>query len=1290
MLKKIYHIFLLLLLISVLLGLGWIAQVFLDWPDGTMYLWPMCVFIGWGIFFFARKAWVKYRAAERLKTQLPIAELAAADPDWTAGVQKLLIAQNNQGKNFHYKEELTLNNDLPHVHALIVWVDNYIVEILNGNRLRFLIDFDWTQHVLKRLHQNLVDTLERNRIEFLSAIPGATYLFGKKVPQQAVLGPHKIHFIFGMTSSGKSTLMQRSSFGSNVGETNPDAMIMPTQSCRLAFLEAGIMIEVSGKHVDPSSNSEACDAGWNSLLASITADINTHQIASVVVCVSPAQLSGTEAGSTYQGIQIIRRRIIDLMGLSGKRLPVYVVLTQVDSIGFIPLIEALPENLLAQPAGALLPVDQLAITNSSAQDSVLEITRYLPWLAMRSVADGFEPGNSALVASHGILNLQESLDSVILGLFSSSNYLEVPIYRGLFLSADLEKAGIRIDKQADAPRLAFGSGVLNDVLLRDRIFQPLTSYERSIKQRHKLMWFSYYSGVSAVIVWLLSGFFYQAEAMLELKYLKLPAAIKLSDSPTTFINTLIGLKPFVDWNLNREVSSWNFFLPFSGSTRDIEENIKARFVQTYKTYDNDLLLKKFIAIYEESPSINTNLIGITIDSLLSRIKILEAAMAGDSLQKILLIPPPSEKTITYLFPDIPYQQVNIVNNLFYYYIYWTAQTGNVKEQLSGVRKFLEKVAVSDKTLVWIMPWAAGQPGVVDVWLSDFWAPTIKPQGEKIYGPYTIKGQTAIQQLFSRINAEPVLNQIYSEEMTRFEKAYVIQREAEWRKFLLGFDAGRDFLRTNAVWQESLSTFGGPDSPYARLSDRILLEYPDSGAIKNRPGWVSTIEFIQSLRQSALSQSYFGDITNKLKVLAAISKLNNSNQGIQEKDISESRDLFKIYVQAFDKVLTAAMSSPGNAANLAVNFSGLGVDPIIKTSVMKDAVEALQRLEDKVGVKNQPWNQPGWVLLEGSLKTTVVYAYNQAACTMQSSWNSNVIYPTKLAATEAEVFQKTFGEQGTLWTFIDKTAKPFLAISGSDFINTLVDGASLDWDTGFIPFLNNAASEKRARDAAIKKAELEDKLANTRDGAKIKEIDGRIEDIEKNQTKFNQTSFTVKIDSLPVQANSMAKSLPFGAAITLSCGSSQQRLTQLNFSISQTFNWKVNTCGDTELQIFVGDQTLTKVWPGEFGFSQFLNEFKTGKKTFLTKKFPEQAQALDQLGIKQIDVFFKLSGASTFVAAANQHKEEATELAKIKAEKSKLEKAVSDRQVKKLATELAALMSSKTKPVIPVKVANCPF
>jgi type VI secretion system protein ImpL len=1050
------------------------------------------------------------------------------------------------------------------------------------------------------------------------------------------------------------------------------------------------MIEISGKHVDPAANQSACDAGWNSLLASITADINTHQIASIVVCVSPEELAEAKIEATFQGMQIIRQRITDLMGLSGKRLPVYVVLTKVDLIGLKPLIKVLPESLLAQPAGALLPADQLAITSSSLQDSILEITRYLPWLAMRSYAAGFDPGKTALTAYQSLLNLQASLDSLILRLFGASNYLEAPVYRGLFLSADLEKADISFNKQFDSPRLAFGSGVLKDVLLKDRIFQPLTSYERRIKQRQKLMWLSYYSAVSAITFWLLAGFSYQADQLTRLKDLKLPALSKSSESTASFVNAVFEMQPIINWNLNREFSGWNFFLPFSGATSDIEEVIKKRFVDTYTAFDRDILAKKLTEVYESSPLADNKLIGVTISAMLGRIKIIESALQGDSLQRIVLLPTPSETPITFVYPEISPNKINAINNLFYYYVYYLRQEGDLNVHLFAARSFLEKVALSDKSLTWIIPWAIQQPSVVDLWLSDYWAPSGTPQGEKVFGPYTIQGQTVIRKFLNQINSEPILNKIYGEEIVRFEKGYQLQREVEWRKFLLGFDEGKNLLKTAEAWQQTLSSFGASNSPYSMLADRVLQEYPNTASIDDRPAWVSSIEFIQTLRESALNKSYIGDIAGKLKVLGAISKLNNSNQGVQEKDISESRTLYKTFLEASDKVLTNALSSPGNAAGLAIDFSGLGIDPSYKSSAMRDAVDALQRLKDHIGVKSQPWNAPAWVVLEGPLKTTVAYTYNQAACSVQSAWNSNVIYPTKLVTTEAEMFQKTFGEQGTLWAYIDKTAKPFLTISASNFINTVVDGWSIDWDDNFIPFLNSAASDKRTRDTAIKKAELEDKLADTRDEARIKEIVGRIQDIESNQTKFSQTNFSIQINALPVQANSMAKSLPFGAAITLSCASSQQRLTQLNFSVSQTFNWKLNSCGDTELQIFVGNQTLTKLWPGEFGFSQFLSTFKTGKKTFLTKNFPEQSQSLEQLGIEKIDVFFKLSGASSFVQAAKQYQEEAIELASIKAAKAKLEKAVSDRQIKKLATELAALMNSKTKPTIPEKIANCPY
>jgi hypothetical protein len=52
--------------------------------------------------------------------------------------------------------------------------------------------------------------------------------------------------------------------------------------------------------------------------------------------------------------------------------------------------------------------------------------------------------------------------------------------------------------------------------------------------------------------------------------------------------------------------------------------------------------------------------------------------------------------------------------------------------------------------------------------------------------------------------------------------------------------------------------------------------------------------------------------------------------------------------------------------------------------------------------------------------------------------------------------------------------------------------------------------------------------------------------------------------------------------------------------------------------------------------------------------------------------------------------EGVELAKIKAEKAKLEKALADRQVKKITAQLEALAGRQQKLVVPTTVAICPY
>jgi type VI secretion system protein ImpL len=1290
MLKKIYTALLIVLAIILLLLAGWICQLFLNWPVGSMYLWPIVAFSAWGLFVFTRKAWVKYRAAQRLKTQLPIQESAAPDPDWAKGVRQLLQAQQNQNQTIFALGDITLSENLPRLRSILVWLDGHVVEVLEGKRWVWVTDIALTRRLFSNLHQYLNQTLESNQIEFLSHIPGLSALLGKHHHNNSDLGSHAIHFIFGMPGSGKSTLLQRSSAGAQIGDSNPDALITPTDSCRFAYLQSGIMVEVSGRHVDPTRNIEESDTGWNSLLASITVDTNPQQIASVVVCISPEDLADTEAANTAEGIQIIRRRITDLMNLSGKRLAVYIVLTKVDLIGMGPLIKQLPAFMLAQPAGSLYPHENIVVNAASVGESVDEINRYLPWLTLRSVANGYHPKNSALDAMSGMVDIQKSLINAITNLFATSNYLQAPIYRGLFLSADLEKAGVSIERQSDAPRLAFGTGVINDVLARDHVFQPLSSYERALRRRRRLMWFGYYSAVVAIIVWLLAGYFYQANQMSRLKGMEMPATTRVGESPMIFVHSIIDMEPFVDWSLNRYLSNWNFVLPFTGTTQGIDEKIQQRFVKNYESMDVNLSLPKFQECYQSMDEGNNVLIGPTIDAMLGRIRIIEAVLSGQSLQQVLLLTDPSIEAMTFLYPDLPTQDLQKIDKLYYFYVYWAAKENDLFRVLLESRKFLESVALKDKSLKWVMPWAASQANVRDVYLSQFWAPITKPQGALVLGPYTASGQKVITDFLNRIDAQPLLKNIYGEQITPFLTHYQIEREVAWRAFVLGFDDGKNLLPNEASWMSVITTLNGSESPYVKLTNRIFLEYPKSDSLNNRPGWVSSLELIDSIQESAKKTSIFGKLIGKMDMLAASAELNNSKDGAVAKDLPDDSKLYGTYSLALNETLTSALSSKGEAATLAVNFSGLGTEPSIKSSKISDAMSALKRFEEKIGVKSQPWNTPVWVILEGPLNTTLSYAYNQAACNIQSAWNNNVIYPTKLVTTESEVFQKTYGDQGTLWSFIDNTAKPFLTSNGTNFVNKSVDGFEISWQETLIPFLNNAASNKRSRDAAVKKAELEDKLDNTKDNARIKEIDGQIADIEKDQAIFNKSTFTIKVEGLPVQSNNAVKTLPYGVSISLSCGTGQQRLTQLNFASSQNFKWQANSCGDTELQIFVGDQVLSKVWSGKYGFSQFLSAFQAGKKTFSVKKFPDQMAALEQLGIKQLDVVFKFTGASAFVTAAEKDQKDTDSLAKLKAEKAQLEKALTDRQVKKIAEQLDALTARQTKPPLPETVANCPF
>ena len=331
-----------------------------------------------------------------------------------------------------------------------------------------------------------------------------------------------------------------------------------------------------------------------------------------------------------------------------------------------------------------------------------------------------------------------------------------------------------------------------------------------------------------------------------------------------------------------------------------------------------------------------------------------------------------------------------------------------------------------------------------------------------------------------------------------------------------------------------------------------------------------------------------------------------------------------------------------------------------------------------------------VLLQGELDATTNFTYKHATCNMQNAWTSEVLGPEKLATTDAEAFAKIFGEQGVMWTYLNATAKPFLNQGADGYSSVITNGWQISWDKNFLSFINGAAAEKRKRDTQTQRKDLSQKLNEVRANARIKGIDARIQQIDQDQLKFAQTVFKVEMSSLPVRANAEALIQPYGVNFTLNCAQAPQRLTQLNYSASQSLTWTSSTCGDAELRIFVESFSVSKKWTGPLGFFGFLDFFRSGRGTFAIENFSDQQDKLKQLGITDIDVIYKINGAVPLIAAVKKSEEDVTERNSLVAEKATLEQGLSYQQQANLSVQIEKLERTGPRSVVPKTATVCTF
>jgi type VI secretion system protein ImpL len=129
------------------------------------------------------------------------------------------------------------------------------------------------------------------------------------------------------------------------------------------------------------------------------------------------------------------------------------------------------------------------------------------------------------------------------------------------------------------------------------------------------------------------------------------------------------------------------------------------------------------------------------------------------------------------------------------------------------------------------------------------------------------------------------------------------------------------------------------------------------------------------------------------------------------------------------------------------------------------------------------------------------------------------------------------------------------------------------------------------------------------------------------------SYRIRISALPTDTNVDASIKPHETRLVVQCGSGNQELVNHNFPISKNISWSPQDCGDVVLEIYVGDIVLKKTYHGYKAFINFLEDFRTGRKVFSSRAFPEQKGLLAGYGIRTITLGYAFSGQNAVLRLA---------------------------------------------------------
>ena len=1017
------------------------------------------------------------------------------------------------------------------------------------------------------------------------------------------------YLVIGESGSGKTTAIKSARLSSPFAEAAQVSGISGTRNCDWWFFEQAIIIDTAGRYAIPVHESRDKDE-WHSFLTLLAKFRKKEPLNGLIVTVSANKLlEASQEELEREGLQI-RSRIDEIMLAIGSKFPVYVMVTKCDLIkGMTHFCDKLPEKVVDQAMGVVNP-QHMKVTPAFWSNAIDTVSERVGNLLLRVLHDtkSRKVDPALILFPSEFERLRNGLHAFMAKAFQENPYQESPILRGLFFTSGrqegtpyshfLQKLGLLGEKEVlpGTNKGLFLHDFFARILPMDRgIFAPTRRSMEWQRLSRNLGLTSWVALIIALCGLMSFSFVKNLQTMREVpkEFLQQSGPVMQGD----LLMDVVNLDQYQQAILRIEERNRNWWMPRFGLTHsiDVERQLKEKFSQQFrKTFLMPLDKRMADRMAGFNLSTPDQLLNRHISHLVRRINLLKKRLQTRDLPTLadmpqvpfLILLSQEQKE---LIPEIRKK----MGSIYLHYLYWNQDDSQINLELNELQNWLKHaLAAKGNRLDWLIPWANEQENLAQVSLADFWGGSRNEQdGVKVAPAFSRKGKEMIDAFLREIEAalpEPGPSLIARQKM-EFAERYRQSYMEEWRTFAAGFSHGSRRLAGYEEWLPMAQKITALAGPYFTLLDKMADEctaVAEEG--KAVPAWIALTAKYRNLRTQAevlgKSEGGGGSLLAKAgeKSMTLIDKVGQKlDSGGRAENLENQLQAAKA-LRDYQKYLQEVMPtlSPRKAAydTAAAVFKD-------EKNPIATARQSIARMKTYMtsGKKDE---DVFWALIYGSVDFLWDFERAEAACYLQDRWEKDVLVEVQGISDQQKVMQLLLDQDGYALQFVKGPAAPFISRNPNKGYYALraLDG-QIAFDPAFLTFLTKGVSAKRTV----------------------------------------RSSYDVSIKGLPTDVNQDALIKPHATHLELQCASGSVKLDNFQFPVMKNFQWSPETCGDVVFEIEVSNMVLTRIYKGSRAFVSFLDDFKTGQKSFYAGDFPEQKEELQRLGIKYIKVSYQFAG-----------------------------------------------------------------